>query len=285
MTTLITTLITVLGLLIGSFLNVVIYRVPRQQSLNAPRSHCTSCDRPLAWFENIPLLSWLVLRGRCRTCKARISLRYPVIEALTAALFLATALHFAPGLAAAATPVDAVAQGSILIAALWFVAASIALALIDFDTQTLPDRIIWPSMIVIAGLYLLAALSSSLGPSAAGDGISWGNALTAALGAVITGGLYLVIAFISPRGMGLGDVKYAALIGLVLGWHGWACIILGVLLPFLVGGLVAAALLVARRAGRKTGIPFGPAMAIGSVLALNWGAALMSAYLSLWGLA
>ncbi|WP_192497559.1 prepilin peptidase [Pseudoclavibacter sp. CFCC 11306] len=285
MTTILTILIAILGLLIGSFLNVVIYRLPKHESLSTPPSHCTSCRRQLAWYENIPLLSWLVLRGRCRTCGSRISPRYPVIELLTGLLFLATALRFAPDLVGAPTPADAVARGSILIAALWFVAASIALAMIDLDTQTLPNRIIYPSATVIAALYLIAMASGMIGVTSAGAGSAWNGALTALLGALILGVLYLIIAFVSPRGMGMGDVKYAVLIGLTLGWHGWSYIILGVLLPFLIGGIVAAILLVTGRVRRKTGIPFGPSMALGGVAALEWGGTLMSAYLSLWGLA
>ena len=285
MTTILTNLITVLGLFIGSFLNVVIYRLPRRASLSMPPSHCTSCGRRLAWYENIPVLSWVALCGRCRTCKSRISLRYPVIELLTGLLFLTTALRFVPDLANAPTLADAVARGSVLIAALWFVAASIALAMIDLDTQTLPNRIISPSVIVIAALYLIASVSSLFGAPTAGAGSAWSGALTALLGAIVIGLLYLVIAFISPRGMGMGDVKYAVLIGLTLGWHGWSYIILGVLLPFLIGGIVAAILLATGRVRRKTGIPFGPSMALGGVAALEWGGTLMSAYLSLWGLA
>ncbi|WP_225733163.1 prepilin peptidase [Pseudoclavibacter sp. CFCC 13796] len=283
MTTILTNLITVLGLFIGSFLNVVIYRLPRRASLSMPPSHCTSCGRRLAWYENIPVLSWVALCGRCRTCKSRISLRYPVIELLTGLLFLTTALRFVPDLANAPTLADAVARGSVLIAALWFVAASIALAMIDLDTLTLPNRIIYPSAIVIGGLYLIATVSSMIGVASAGAGSAWNSALTALLGALIVGVLYLAIAFISPRGMGLGDVKYAALIGLALGWHGWPYIVLGLLLPFLIGGIVAAILLVTGRVRRKTGIPFGPAMALGAVVALEWGGSPASAYLPIWG--
>lgn len=268
-------LVAVLGLVIGSFLNVVIYRLPDKQSLSQPGSHCMSCGHQLAWWENIPLLSWLALRGRCRSCGTRISVQYPAVEALTAVLFGVAAYTVGQPIVEATDPAQIIAAVAVLLAALWFIAAAIALAAIDLRTKLLPNRIIYPSIVVIAMLETVAAMFSG----------AWGNLLTAVLGLVTIGGLYLLVAFISPRGMGLGDVKYAALIGLTLGWHGWGMTVTGIILPFLIGAVVAIVLLLARRAGRKTGIPFGPSMSLGATITLLWGKPLLTWYLALWGLA
>lgn len=269
------TVVTVLGLVIGSFLNVVIYRLPEHESLSSPRSHCMNCGHQLAWWENIPVFSWLALRGRCRSCKARISAQYPAIEALTAVLFLIAGLVFVPPIGLAAGAGQVVADVCVLLATLWFIAVAVALTVIDLHTHLLPNRVVYPSVIVVLVLELVAAIAAG----------AWHSLLTAVLGLVTLGGLYLLVAFISPKGMGLGDVKYAALIGLVLGWHGWAYTVLGLVLPFLIGAVFALALLLARRANRKTGIPFGPSMSLGAIVTLLWGEPLMTWYLSLWGLA
>src|SRR5687767_3479062 len=184
----------ILGLAVGSFLNVVIYRVPKKESVVRPRSRCPGCGTQLAERDNIPVVSWLVLRGKCRTCGEPISARYPLVELLTAALFAATAIRFG---------VDAA-----LPAFLVLVAALIALSVIDLDTFTLPRKIIY---------FALAAGVVLLGVAAAVDGDARGI-IEAGAGAAIAFGVLLLIHLVSPRGMGFGDVRLAGLLGLYLGW-------------------------------------------------------------------
>ncbi len=234
----------VLGLAVGSFLNVVIHRVPRGESLIRPASHCPNCDRPVRPWEIVPVLSWLALRGRCAGCKTRISVRYPLVEAATAALFVAITLRF--GLSPE------------LPAYLYLGAVSLALALIDLDVRRLPNPIVLPSYVVGA---VLLALPAALGPD-------WAAAGRALLAMAALFSLYLAIACSYRGGMGLGDVKLAGVLGLYLGWLGWSSVLVGAFSGFLLGGLVGVALMVARRASRRTPIPFGPFMLAGALLAV-----------------
>ena len=232
-----------LGLLVGSFLNVVIYRVPRGESVVHPRSRCPGCGYELAWYDNVPVLSWLLLRGRCRRCRAPISARYPLVEALTAVVFGLLAWRFA-----------ATWQ---LPAFLYLGAVGVALAFIDLDTKRLPDVLTLPSYVVGGALLLLPA---------ALDG-SWSAYLRAWLGALALFAFYFLLAFIYPAGMGFGDVKLAGVLGLYLGWLGWGVLVVGGFLGFLLGGLIGGGLMIVRRAGRKSKIPFGPFMILGAFLA------------------
>jgi leader peptidase (prepilin peptidase) / N-methyltransferase len=247
--------VTILGLLIGSFLNVVIWRVPRGESVVRPGSHCPSCGAAVRPRDNIPVVSWALLRGRCRDCSERISGRYPAVELLTAAIFLVLSLRI--GLDAA------------LPAFLYLGAAGVALALIDLDVKRLPNAIVLPSYVV--ALVLLAAAAVSEG--------EWSNVLRALFGMAALFAFYFLLVLVYPSGMGFGDVKLAGVLGLFLGYLGWAEVVVGGFLGFLFGGVVGGALMAMRRAGRKSQIPFGPFMLAGALVAIVAGGALADFYL------
>ncbi|GAB2598057.1 prepilin peptidase [Paractinoplanes abujensis] len=248
--------VALLGLAVGSFLNVVIYRVPRDESLVHPRSHCPACGVEIRNRHNIPVLGWLLLRGRCADCRAPISARYPLVEAGTAVLFVAVAARF--GLSWE------------LPAYLYLAAISVALAAIDLDVMRLPDKIVLPSYAVALALMAPAVI-------AAGTWSAAGRALLAA--AVLYVGYFILAAL--PRGMGGGDLKLSPLIGFYLGWLGWSSVAIGAFSAFLFGGVVGAALMLLRRANRKTRIPFGPYMLAGAFLAVFAGAPIAQWYSSL----
>ena len=236
----------VLGALIGSFLNVVIHRVPRRESLVRPRSRCPECAAPIAPYDNVPVLSWLLLRGRCRGCGERISPRYPLVELLTALAFAAVVL----------------VRGfdEDLVLELPFVAALIALAGIDYDHKLLPNRIIYP----LAGYGLIATVLVDRGDLV--EHIVAGAGAFAFL-------LAAVIAY--PRGMGMGDVKLAGAMGLFLG----VSVIPALLVAFLTGSVVGLAI-IAREgaAGRKKAIPFGVFLALGGIVGVLAGPELIDLY-------
>ena len=235
------------GLALGSFLNVVAARVPRKVSIVRPASACMSCGTPIAARDNVPVLSWLALRGRCRHCGAGISPLYPAVE-LTTALLVAACV-FAFGL-----------TGEMLVAAL-FCAVLVAVSAIDLTHRIIPNRIVIPAFVVVLVANTLLAPSPE-----------WA---LAALGA--SGFLFLaVLAY--PAGMGMGDVKLALLMGAALGKSVTVALMLA-----MVAALVPAVVLLARHGSkaRKMGIPFGPFLALGSVVALFWGDALLDAYLAL----
>ncbi len=244
-----------LGLLVGSFLNVVIWRVPRGESVVSPPSHCPSCDTPLRPRDNVPVLSWVLLRGRCRQCGAGISVRYPLVEAATAALFAVVAWYFG--------------WSAQLPAFLYLAAITVALALIDLDVKRLPNSIVLPSYPVATLLLFFAATAEG----------AWGDYVRALAGMVALFALYFVLALVYPAGMGFGDVKLAGVLGLYLGWLGWAQLFVGGFAGFLLGGAVGALLMLIGRATRKSAIPFGPFMLAGTFLGVFWGAALVNAYL------
>lgn len=250
----------ILGLLIGSFLNVVVWRVPRGESVVSPPSACPACGRPIRPRDNVPVLSWLLLRGRCRDCGSPISARYPLVEAGTAALFGVTAAW--------------VGWQWHLPAFLYLAAVSIALALIDLDVQRLPDAIVLPSYLV-GGVLLAGASLLDGNPD---------QILRAAIGMAALYALYFVLALVYPGGMGFGDVKLAGVLGMYLAWLGWAELVVGAFLAFLLGGVVGGALMAANRAGRKTRIPFGPFMLLGAYLGMVLGRPIADWYLNLIGL-
>ncbi len=274
MTVVVPLLVGTLGAAIGSFLNVVIYRVPRGISVVTPPSACPRCATPIRPGDNIPVVSWLLLRGRCRSCAAPISPRYAIVELATALVFAGLAAFALPAIVTAVTPIDVVAAILVLLALLWFAGISIALTAIDLDTHRLPDRIVLPSYAVLAALLGLVAALTGAGESAA----------RAAAGAGILFAVYFTLALISPRGMGMGDVKLAGVIGLVLGWFGWAPLAVGALAAFLLGGLAAVVLIVTRRARRTTGIPFGQWMLGGAWVGILLGDPIARGYLALFGL-
>jgi leader peptidase (prepilin peptidase)/N-methyltransferase len=245
----------VLGLAIGSFLNVVIWRVPRGESVVSPPSACPSCGIPIRPRDNVPVLGWFLLRGRCRDCSARISPRYPLVEAGTALLFFLVTLRFG------ATPE--------LPAYLYLAAVSLALALIDLDVKRLPDVLTLPSYAVGAVLLGIASLAEPH------------QLLRAALGAAAMYALYFAMCLAYPAGMGFGDVKLSGVLGLFTAWLGWDVWAVGLMLGFLVGGMFGLGVVLSGRGGRKTAVPFGPFMILGAFVAIFCGHALASGYLDL----
>lgn len=248
-------LLGMVGLLVGSFLNVVIARVPAGESVVSPRSRCPRCGAEISSRDNIPLVSWLLLRARCRHCGEPISARYPLVELGNAALWLVLLWSFG--------------WSWELPAYLYFASVGLALAAIDLDTKRLPNQLTLPSYVVIGTLLLLPAVIE-------GD---WAPYLTAWLGALALFAFYFLLAVIYPLGMGFGDVKLAGVLGLVLGWLGWSFVLVGGFLGFLLGAVVGGALMAWRKAGRKSKIPFGPFMLLGALLAVLWGGRLWDAYL------
>jgi leader peptidase (prepilin peptidase)/N-methyltransferase len=247
------------GLLIGSFLNVVVYRVPAGKSVVHPGSSCPQCEQPVRWHDNIPVLSWLLLRGRCRDCSAPIAARYPLVELGCGVLFFALTLRLG------ITPV--------LPALLFLGAIGLALALIDLDVSRLPFEISIPGLGVTAVLLALAGLAGG-----------WSPVAVALLSSAAWFGLYWSLWYgTRGRGMGLGDVVLAPTLGLALGWLGWGPSLVGLLAGFGIGAVVGVTLMVIGRAGRRTQIPFGPSMLAGALLGVFAGSAIWGAYLGALG--
>jgi leader peptidase (prepilin peptidase)/N-methyltransferase len=272
----------VLGLAVGSFLNVVVYRVPAGLSVVHPASACPRCDRPIRRYDNVPVLSWFLLRGRCRDCGVPISSRYPLVEAVTSLLVVLVTFYLATAPSSPVTIAEPTGEGAtvayvavVLIAYLYLMAISIALALIDLDTHTLPNGIVLPAYVVVPVLLTAASAIS-------GD---WGALLRAAVGLVVLGGVYLTLALAVPGGMGLGDVKLAGLLGFALAYLGWGPLAVGSFGAFVLGGTFAIALMIVGRAGRRSGIPFGPWMLAGAWVGIAVGPPVWTAYLGLLGLA
>lgn len=256
MTAFLVLVVGVLGLMVGSFLNVVVHRVPAGQSIVRPRSRCPQCGTEIRPRDNVPVLSWLLLRGRCRSCAAAISPRYPAVELLTGLLFAGATLRFVDELA-------------VLPAFLALTTALVALSAVDLERFLLPNRILYPGWFLVAGLLVLAAVVD-------GDGTALRNA---ALGGAVAWGLFFVIHFVSPRGMGFGDVRLAGLVGTALGWLSLGHVFLGLFLGFLFSVLVSVPLLATRRRGRKDKIPFGPFLALGTMTAVYVGRPVLDWYL------
>jgi leader peptidase (prepilin peptidase)/N-methyltransferase len=236
------------GLLFGSFFNVVAYRLPLGQSLVVPGSHCPSCGVPVKPYDNVPVLGWLLLRGRCRACGVPISARYPIVEALTAVLAVAIVVvkH---------SPRDIV-LGLVLVAVL------VPTALIDLDNRIIPNKIMLPAAI------LAVAIGLALSPSHVPEQLIAGAA---------AGGFLLLFALAYPRGMGMGDVKLAGVLGLFLGRSVAVAILGGVLAGTVIGlGIMAR---VGVEKGRKTAVPFGPFLALGGIVGLLLGPSLVHWYL------
>ncbi len=271
-----------LGLLVGSFLNVVIARVPAGESVLRPGSRCPACGTPIAPRDNVPVVSWLLLRGRSRCCGTRISPQYPLVELATAAAFALVALWAQGSFAAGPDPRES-ASGALTPAAwdgsLWplpaflvFAAVSIALVVVDLRTLRLPFWIVVPAW--WAGGLLLGGAALLMG---SGDA-----AVRMLLGGLAYWGLYRLVFALSGGRLGYGDVRLAGLLGGYLAWVGWPTLVLGVYLGTLVGGVVFTGLLIARRAGLKTELPYGPPMIVGAWLGLFWGQQIADAYLGTW---
>jgi leader peptidase (prepilin peptidase) / N-methyltransferase len=247
---LIVVVIGLLGLVVGSFLNVVIHRVPLRQSVVWPTSHCPRCGVAIKPGDNVPLLSYLLLRGRCRYCGERISWRYPAVEGLTGILFAAAAYEFGPGYA--------------LLSALVLISALISLAGTDLEHRLLPNAIVGPAALVGFALSVLASPER------------WWLYLLSA-GAVA--GVLLLLATLYPGGMGMGDVKMGGMLGLFLGPYAALAVFLGALCGALMGGLLMAT----GKMRRRSALPFGVFMAFGGVVALFVGPELWRFYLALVG--
>lgn len=247
-----------LGLGVGSFLNVVIWRLPQGLSVVSPPSACPSCGSRLKPWHNVPVVSWLLLRRKCAFCSTPISARYPLVELLTGVMYAGAVLM--------------VGIQWVLPALWYFLAVGIALTFIDIDLKILPDRIVLPSYLIMLLLLSLASYS----PAGASD---WGSLGRAAIGAFSLLLLYGLAWWFYPRGMGFGDVKLSGVIGLTLGWFGWGSLAIGAFAGFLFGGIGGAIVLSLKGKGRKQTIPFGPWMILGAVFGIALGEQIWQVYI------
>lgn len=261
MTPVVIALAAVLGLLIGSFLNVVIARVPNDESVVRPPSRCPRCEAPIAPRDNVPVVSWLLLRGRARCCGEPIAARYPLVEAATALAFGLVAAWLGPVVA--------------LPAFLYLAALSIALAVIDYDTKRLP-------FVLVAPAYPVAAVLLGVATFVDRDGAA---AVRALVGGASLWLFYRVLHQVKPAGMGYGDVRLSGVLGMYLGWLGYGQLVVGAFLGFLVGGVGGLLLIAVGRGSMKTQIPYGPYMLVGAWLGAVWGGPVAHAYLRMSGLA
>jgi leader peptidase (prepilin peptidase)/N-methyltransferase len=253
-------LIGLLGLAVGSFLNVVIYRVPRGESLVRPGSHCPSCGEPIRPWHNVPVLGWVWLRGRCAQCEARIAIRYPLVELGTGVLFVVVTARLVQ-----------LGLGSAVPAYLYFSAVAVALAGIDLEHRRLPTSVVVPSYPILAVL---------LGLSAWWHHDAWSFARSVLSGLILFAFFALVV-FVYPAGMGYGDVRLAGIVGGMLGYLSWAALVIGAFAGFLLGAVVGVVIMAAGRGGRKTAVPYGPFMLAGALLALFVAGPLADWYLGL----
>lgn len=245
-----TVLLGLLGLIVGSFLNVCIYRLPRRESVNWPGSHCTACNRPLSWYENIPIVSWLVLRGRCRTCGERISVVYPLVELITGVLFVAGYAIYGW------TPMLAVR--------LAFACAMVVLFAIDLRHHLLPNVITVPGIVIgfLLSLFLPPGWKASLIGLIAGGGVLF----------AIAEGYYRLR---GVEGLGMGDVKMLSMIGAFLGWK---LMLVTLILGSFAGSLIGVGVIALGRGGMKAALPFGTFLAVGALTAAVAGDPLVEWY-------
>ena len=248
-------LATVYGLLVGSFLNVAVHRVPAGESVVRPRSACPACSTPIEARDNLPVISWVLLRGRCRTCAEPISVRYPAVEVLTGAAFAVMALRFG---ASWELPAFCV-----------LMAGLVAVSAIDLDVRRIPTAILRVTAAGGLPILVVAAVVAS-------DPWPLVRVVAGAGGAY---GALLVVHLVSPQGMGFGDVRLAGLLGAFLGWLGPGHVPVGLMAGFFYGSVGGVAVLLARRGDRRTAIPFGPFLALGAVTAILAGEPLLDLYL------
>lgn len=246
----------VFGMVVGSFLNVCICRMPKDESIVSPPSHCPQCNYQIRWYDNIPVISYLLLRGRCRGCGARISLQYPLVELLNGIITLLLFLRFGPTLAFAVLFV--------------FCSALVVITFIDIEHQIIPDEISLPGIVI--GFVMSFFL----------QGHNWLNSL---LGILLGGGSLLLVAYgyqwlTGKEGMGGGDIKLLAMMGAFLGWKSIPFIILA---SSLVGSVVGVSIMLLQKKDSKLAIPFGPYLAFGAVLYIFYGRPLIEWYLNLGG--
>jgi leader peptidase (prepilin peptidase)/N-methyltransferase len=236
----------IFGLLIGSFSNVCIHRLPKEESVSFPGSHCTACNTPIRAFDNIPVFSYLLLGGKCRACSQKISIVYPLIEIVVALLIVAVYVRFG-------------ISWEFLIYAV-VSTALVIITVIDYEHKIIPDRITLPGIVLGlgAGSYLVGPINS-------------------VLGFLVGGGLFYLLAVLSRGGMGGGDIKFIAAAGALLGWQK---ILLVIVLGATLGSIIGLILMVAQKKDRKSQIPFGPFLAIGTLIAIFFGENLITMYLS-----
>lgn len=247
-----------IGLIVGSFLNVVIHRVPLGQSVIHPRSACPSCGTSISPRDNIPVLSWLLLRGTCRTCRTAIPGRYPAVELATSAVWLALGWWALTG-----TDIDPLLPLLLVLGS-----AGLSLAVIDLEHHRLPNSVVLPLYPVTVLGLILAGLISGEWPvvPAIGGAVVW---------VIVIGGIWLLT---SGRGMGLGDVKLAPVLGATLGWVSFGSSLVGLFAAFVLGAGVGVALMVAGRASRRSHLPFGPFLLVGAAIGLAAGAQIAADY-------
>jgi leader peptidase (prepilin peptidase) / N-methyltransferase len=245
------------GLIVGSFLNVVIYRVPRKESIVSPRSACPTCDIPIAPRDNVPILSWLYLRGRCRNCHSSISMRYPLVEAATAGLFAGVAAR--------------IGFSWTLPAYLVLAAGLLALACTDMEHLLLPKRIVYPVLGLFGALLVVAAAITG----------HWHNLFVAGISGAVWFAIFFAMNAISPRALGFGDVRLAPVLGLALGWLGVRYVLLGFFAANLIGAIIGIALIASKRMSRQQQIPYGVFLAVGTLLAIFAGPELLRPFHSL----
>jgi leader peptidase (prepilin peptidase)/N-methyltransferase len=248
-------IITILGLIVGSFLNVCIYRMPRDMNIIRPRSSCPSCGGLVRFYDNIPILSFLLLKGRCRDCGSPISIRYPIVEALNGIMYLFAYMRF--GLDYSLPIVLALLSSMVVI------------TFIDLEFQIIPDQITLP------GILIGLVASSFVFPDPFEPAQITGM-INAVVGLFVGGGLFLAIAVLSKGGMGGGDIKMMAMVGAFMGWKG---VLLTTLIGSVVGSAIGIGLMVFKGKDRKTKIPFGPFLAFGAVVTLFGGALILDWYL------
>lgn len=244
----------VIGLIVGSFLNVVIYRVPRGMSIVHPPSACPSCGTPIKRRDNVPLLSYLALRGRCRACRAPISARYPTIEIAAAALFAGAAAR--EGFSGE------------LISVIVFVTGLLALAVIDLEHLKLPKGIVYATLAGVGGVLIVETALSG----------QWHRLLVAGLCSLSWFVLFFGLNAVSPRYLGFGDVRLASVLGLELGWFGVDYVIFGFFAANLIGAVIGLSLIAARRMKRDQPVPYGVFLALGAALALFAGPELLAPF-------
>jgi leader peptidase (prepilin peptidase)/N-methyltransferase len=247
-------ILAVVGLAVGSFLNVCIHRLPRGQSLNSPPSRCPHCDYRLRWFDNIPVVSYAILGGRCRKCRARISIRYPIVELITMGLFV---LHG-----------EAFGWTVILIPRLVFACAMVVLFAIDLEHQLLPNAITLPGIVV--GLIASSVLPPGI--------------IDALIGAIVGGGVLWLIGeayfrYSGQEGMGGGDVKMLAMIGAFLGWK---LVLVTLVLSSVLGSIIGMIVIAVRKGGMKYALPYGTFLALGALVASLAGDAIVNWYVGLY---
>jgi leader peptidase (prepilin peptidase) / N-methyltransferase len=250
------------GLAVGSFLNVVIYRVPRGESLVRPASHCPACGAVVRNRHNIPIVGWLALCGRCADCRAPISMRYPVVELTTGVVFAGLTAWLVGHQLTSAVP-----------AYLYFAAAGIALAAIDLDCGRLPRAIVLPSYPVLGVLLMLSAWWQH----------DWWALARAGIGGAVLFAFFFALNFVHPAGMGFGDVRLAGIVGWMLGYLSWFTWVVGAFGGFLAGAVVGVAVLAGRRGDLRTALPFGPFMILAALAAIVLAAPISVGYQKLLG--